>query len=164
METVVESLNLKINDDVIYGVNAPDFNDGKIKLSQFERTFYTCTKVEDNILVVGVSMVTGTVTVSLTNNDNIESQMRSGILNKKMNVIGALKLFDVAFNLLYVILKSYHIKIPQLVFIGRDNISINMIERIFRVGVFRTVMSKFRYKLDKFGEEYNQSLIYVLKK
>ena len=32
------------------------------------------------------------------------------------------------------------------------------------MGVFRTVMSKYRYKLDQFGVENNQSMLYVLKK
>lgn len=165
MENINESFNLKINDEIVYGTNAPEFNDGRIKLTQFERTIYACSRIdEDNIMVVGISIVTGNVTTSITKNDNIETQMRSGLLLRKMNTISALRNFDVAFNLINIILKKYHMRIGSLKFIARDNLSIALIERIFRIGVFRTVMSKFRYKLDQFGEEENKSLIYVLKK
>lgn len=165
MENISEALSLKLVDGFVFGTNAPDYNDGKIKLTQFQKTFYTCSRIDDNsIYVVGVSMITGKVTTSISAIDNVESQFRSGYLDRKAQYIPALRDFNTGLNLLVCILSKYHVRIPQLVFVGRDNISINTIERIFRMGVFRTVMSKYRYKLDQFGVENNQSMLYVLKK
>ena len=42
----------------------------KIKLTQFEKTFYTCSRIDDTSIYV-VSMITGKVTTSISKIDNV---------------------------------------------------------------------------------------------
>lgn len=162
-EMITESFALKVIDDLVFGTNAPEFNDGVLKLLQHKRTIYTVSKMDKDFMVVGVSLTTGRVTVSLTNAPNIESQIRSGIIYKRINVIRALKNFNVAFNMLNTIIHHYKNKIPKLVFVVKDEVSMRLTERIFKIGVFRTVMRKYQYRPTHFAEKVgDDTLIYVL--
>ena len=161
-----ESLAIKYDEELVFGSNQDDFNDGKIGIFRPLTMMYLVYKEPDTKLfyICALNYKTGELLLTTTRNGNIQSQLRNPMLRRPINVIHAYKKFNIMYNLIARIIKKFYMRIPRVMFIANNVTIMKMIERNFRNGTFRMLFQRYQYTVTDFAEKGDDYVYYLLQK
>lgn len=161
-----ESMEVKFDKDLECGSNADDFNDGQIGFNRPLKMLYLVHKdTENNVFYVcAYSWKTNELLLTSTTRSNIEQQLRTPMLKRPINVLHAYRQFRIMYNLIIRIIKRWHVRIPEVIFIAQNPSIMKMIERNFRNGAFRMLFKLYRYTVIDYAEQGEDFVYYRLGK
>lgn len=161
----VSSIQILNDEDFVFGTNPKDYDDGKIKYLSSKKVLYLVAKRGDINFICGINFRTGMVLFSSTKVENVEPLLRAPRqLFRPLNQLNAYKNFDICFNMLMRILKRYHMRIPSIVFAATIPAVNRLIERKFKIGMFKMLFKRYRYVVTEFAKEYDGVIMYQLEK
>lgn len=155
LEQIINEANIKIEPIEVYGSNISKYDDQKIGYLAIIKSYFIGFAVDDGYVAVAVSREDGSVRYAYSQNAYIGRMIHLPAMNKRTAIMEATSYFPQILFCLSLIMKSFHMRIPQLQFVSRFPIQDRYHRFLFRSPAFKMLLKRYKFRNIKRDEVEN---------
>ena len=132
--------------EVAFGSNISKYDDGKIGYNPQLKAFFMVFAVEKGYVAVSISRTDGRIRYTYSENAYIGRMLHMPITSKRPSIIEALNYMPQILYCLILIIKAYHMRLPQLRLISLFVMQDRYHRFLLRSPSFKMLVQKYKFR------------------